>query len=466
MPPAEPYGTSSGTSSGTPPGTSSGTTPPGDRKSAELAGEKLSTSEVTDVFRTLAAHGGAAASIDLALDLVLNEVVEQARLATGATGAAIGLIRDGEMVCRATTGGDAPDLGVRFEMVTGLSGECLQTGKIQQCDDTDTDPRVNAEACRSLGVRSILVLPLSEGNEPFGILEVFSSRPNSFRARDLSILQVVAHRVVETKRGAEAAATGTVAQGEPYARSNDIPLTPFDEELLKYDSVGLEEAKAARRSQLWTYVLGVLVIFVSVLLGLALGWRNGAGRRASPTTNAARGAASASEVPSAMPSAGSLPVSSPVRSRVASPVQSNEPQTGGLLVTQDGKVIYRLPPAEQSSTQKSSAAQEKSKYSSASGPNDARLNDTRPSDTRLIRRVEPRYPADARAQHIEGAVVLDLQIGKDGVVHDIAIVSGNSELAEAAVEAVRQWRYRPYSVDGHAVEMQTRITVRFKLPPT
>jgi TonB family protein len=142
-------------------------------------------------------------------------------------------------------------------------------------------------------------------------------------------------------------------------------------------------------------------------------------------------------------------------------VPSNDLLAGGLLVTQDGKVIYRLPPAEQPSTPKSSTAREKSKYASASGPIDTRL-----SDTRLIRRVEPQYPADARAQHIEGAVVLDLQIGKDGVVHDIAIVSGNSELAEAAVEAVRRWRYRPYSVDGRAVEMQTRITVRFKLPPT
>src|SRR5258708_28355302 len=132
MPPAEPYGTTSGT------------TPRGDKKSAGPVGEKFSASEVTDVFRTLAAHGGSAASVDLALDLVLNEVVEQARLATGATGAAIGLTRDGEMVCRATTGGDAPDLGVRFETVTGLSGACLQTVKVQQGDDTRTDPAVKA----------------------------------------------------------------------------------------------------------------------------------------------------------------------------------------------------------------------------------------------------------------------------------------------------------------------------------
>jgi protein TonB len=52
------------------------------------------------------------------------------------------------------------------------------------------------------------------------------------------------------------------------------------------------------------------------------------------------------------------------------------------------------------------------------------------------------------------------------VVHEIAVVEGEPVLAEAAVQAVRQWRYRPYSVDGRPVEMQTRITIRFTLPPT
>ena len=134
-----------------------------DKKSLDPVGEAFSAREVTDVFNTLAAHGGGTGSFDLALDLVLNEVVEEARLATRASGAAIALARDGEMVCRATTGGNAPDLGVRLETTSGLSGACLQTGTIQQCGDTETDPRVNAEACRRLGVRSILVLPLGDG---------------------------------------------------------------------------------------------------------------------------------------------------------------------------------------------------------------------------------------------------------------------------------------------------------------
>ena len=91
------------------------------------------------------------------------------------------------MVCRATTG-DAPELGVRLETTTGLSGACLQTGTVQQCSDTETDPRVDAEDCRTLGVRSILMVPLSEGNETFGVFEVFSSRPNAFGDRDVNTL--------------------------------------------------------------------------------------------------------------------------------------------------------------------------------------------------------------------------------------------------------------------------------------
>src|SRR5579862_2048436 len=447
-----------------------GTPPPGDKKSAGPVGENFSASEVTDVFKTLAAHSGGTASFDLALDLVLNEVVEQAQLATGATGAAIGLIRDGEMVCRATTGPDAPDLGVRFETTTGLTGECLQTGQVQQCDDTERDPRVNAEACRSLGVRSILVLPLAEGNGPFGILEVFSSRPKAFRERDVRILQVVARHVVESKRAAEVAAAPPVSSdmlhGRPFVPSSGTKPLPSDEPIsdqplfgqsisdqhVLNDSFGMGEQHSSSRAQLWTYILSAMVIFVAILLGLALGWRGGAGQRASaispkpmspPPDSSATKADRGTDAAVAAESA-AVPLT------VSSKEPANEGSRGGLLVTNDGKVISRLPPSEQPSALASRPAAERSTNNSA---------------TRLIHRVEPKYPQDARAQHIEGAVVLDVQIGEEGAVQDIAIVEGNSELAEAAVEAVRHWRYRPYSVNGHPVGMQTRITVRFKLPP-
>src|SRR5438270_13772417 len=63
-------------------------------------------------------------SADLALEIVLNEIVEQACLSTGATGAAIALHRDGELVCRASSGSTAPELGARLDSASSLSGEC------------------------------------------------------------------------------------------------------------------------------------------------------------------------------------------------------------------------------------------------------------------------------------------------------------------------------------------------------
>jgi hypothetical protein len=107
-------------------------------------------SDVTELADLLAAHGAGAASADPAPDLVLNEIIkefrlnqvlEQACLATGATGVAIALVRGEEMVCCASTGPQAPDIGVCLDPRTGLSGSCVQTRQLQQCSDTETDPR-------------------------------------------------------------------------------------------------------------------------------------------------------------------------------------------------------------------------------------------------------------------------------------------------------------------------------------
>src|SRR3984893_5883548 len=74
-------------------------------------------------------------SNELALEIVLNEVVEQACLTTGATGAAVALERDGEMVCRGSSGATAPALGSPLDAASGLSGECIRTRRTQRSDD-------------------------------------------------------------------------------------------------------------------------------------------------------------------------------------------------------------------------------------------------------------------------------------------------------------------------------------------
>jgi protein TonB len=82
----------------------------------------------------------------------------------------------------------------------------------------------------------------------------------------------------------------------------------------------------------------------------------------------------------------------------------------------------------------------------------------------LLHRVEPVYPEEARQQGIQGSVVLDLHIGKDGAVQRVDLISGPALLAEASTAAVKQWQFKPHSVGGNQVEMQTRTTLSFTLP--
>lgn len=80
----------------------------------------------------------------------------------------------------------------------------------------------------------------------------------------------------------------------------------------------------------------------------------------------------------------------------------------------------------------------------------------------LIKRVQPVYPPQARSTHLEGAVGLLATISKDGSVTDLKQLSGDALLGRAAMDAVKQWKYRPYLLDGQPVEIQTQITVNFK----
>ena len=81
----------------------------------------------------------------------------------------------------------------------------------------------------------------------------------------------------------------------------------------------------------------------------------------------------------------------------------------------------------------------------------------------LVKKVPPKYPKQARKQHIEGTVVLRATITKDGTISDLQLVSGHPMLAQAALDAVKKWKYRPYLKDGQAVEVETTITVNFAL---
>ena len=88
---------------------------------------------------------------------------------------------------------------------------------------------------------------------------------------------------------------------------------------------------------------------------------------------------------------------------------------------------------------------------------------SRVAEANLVHAVPPQYPPEAGRERIEGTVVLVAVIGSDGSVQDVQVVSGVPILAQAAIEAVKQWRYKPYLLNGVPVEIDSRITINFTM---
>jgi len=135
-------------------------------------------------------------SADLALEIVLNEIVKQACLATRATGAAIVLRDDSKMVCRASSGDTAPGLGARFDIASGLSALCIETSHVQRCDDAQTDLRADMEAMPAVGRAFVMVLPLLRDAEVVGYSRFFLPGPQLWENETNHTLEALSRRVL------------------------------------------------------------------------------------------------------------------------------------------------------------------------------------------------------------------------------------------------------------------------------
>ena len=130
------------------------------------------------------------------LDEVLQLVAERAIAITGADGLAIALAENNEIVLRASAGTVKPDIGARIDRDSAFSGACFNSAQIVNCDDTELDPRVNLEACRKLGARSMVAVPLCGRRRVIGVLEAFSSWPFGFNDSDIRNLSLLAELVL------------------------------------------------------------------------------------------------------------------------------------------------------------------------------------------------------------------------------------------------------------------------------
>lgn len=134
----------------------------------------------------------AIAAVGLDVDAAMAEIAERARRLTGAAAAVIELAEGEDMVYRAACGAASAHLGLRLKIASSISGLSVQTGRILRSDDTEADPRVDADACRRVGARSLVVVPLQLEKHTVGVLKVFDPSPAAFDDSDVEMLQLVA----------------------------------------------------------------------------------------------------------------------------------------------------------------------------------------------------------------------------------------------------------------------------------
>lgn len=135
------------------------------------------------------------AKLGMAVDKVLDLVTDKSMVLTGADGAVIELAEDDFMVYRSADGIAKTQLGLRISRHNSLSGLCVAAGQIMRCNDSRLDPRVDLAACEKVGLRSMIVVPLSHHGSVIGVLKVLSKNPNAFSDADATILGMLSELV-------------------------------------------------------------------------------------------------------------------------------------------------------------------------------------------------------------------------------------------------------------------------------
>jgi signal transduction histidine kinase len=161
---------------------------------------------------------------------VMTLIAERTQKLTRAKGAAIELIEREDLVYRVGTGMASRHVGLRLAIASSLSGQCMRLNETLRCDDTESDPRVDRETCRKIGLRSMVVVPLYHSGGAVGVLKVLSTRPSAFSERDARALQLMAGLIgaamsnaaeFESRQALLAERTGTVAALEARARQQN-----------------------------------------------------------------------------------------------------------------------------------------------------------------------------------------------------------------------------------------------------
>ncbi|MGD0792922.1 MAG: GAF domain-containing protein [Terriglobales bacterium] len=150
------------------------------------------------------------------VDAVLELITERALSLTGASGAALALLTDDRMICRARAGEPAPPLGAPVDAKQGLSGECVRSGLLVSCEDTENDPRIDPEVCRTLSIGSLIAAPIVSDFRVVGLLEIFFPQPRGFTKAHETVLDRLVEMIPKTHR----------EKTQPEKTQPEAPITP------------------------------------------------------------------------------------------------------------------------------------------------------------------------------------------------------------------------------------------------
>ncbi len=440
---------------------------------------------------------------------ILSEATHAARFFTDASGAALALWSQGVVICRARSGDTAPPLGAKVDVDSGVSGECLRSGRSQRCNDTLIDPRVDPEVCLEMGIRSLAAVPLRGGQGVIGILEIFSDRPNAFSDAHITLLKKLAKIAVMGRAKSVNPVPPLTAEKLPEPEPPPRPrmeISGLRAAILR-DPLSLLPARMrGEEGQPYRLIAAAVLLIVLGFFGWVFS-RSRGGNRGAQAVHAASNEA----VPSAM--AASIPhdrepnLSSPEGSRNTGTITLGRPvkptaDLGARDVVQKAStsiVTQRGAPARSAQTEPGKSI---APAPSPGTTTEASLDVPAPDASemishmqggaaavpqsianpqpvfpfvalpvsqgvtggRLTRKIDPIYPSEARLQRVEGPVVLDALVGEDGNVREVQVTSGPPLLAKAAAQAVKRWRYEPYQLNGKPVAIHNQITIQFRLP--
>jgi TonB family protein len=414
---------------------------------------------------------------------IMHAAADAARILTGGDGVALALRTKGLIVCRARSGDLAPELGAPLNTDSGISGQCLRSASILLCHDTAIDDRVDPEVCRSMGVRSMVVVPLRGPAGIAGILEAFSARVQAFGDEQINALRALAE-IAEAAYERECRALQEAGFASARGRTLSSGVTAAG----RANETSRQPSPARRY---W-----ILAIAAATLLLVAGVWLSGsepAETAASEPPPQMHRPAPENTVSAPEPVTPPKPKAGIERLRdrqlSAAEVLKNAADLEGTVeATEDARpteIASGASPAERPMAPEAAPATAASTpeppavtigtsgnrdqlAALAASPNTLPALDASVSQGitmgQLLHKVVPVYPTPARAQHIAGTVALEITIAEDGTIREVKRISGPPLLAAAATDAIRRWRYSSFLLSGKPIEVHKQVTIIFKLP--